>query len=175
MTALRPERESAPYGGEAAYGGAESFEAEAFQPGAPFTDAVEPRQQWAAQQAPQYGQGDWYGQQQPYAEPSFEPYEGYEARPQAPYDSPFEAYEAATVHEHPSTGTAQEHPPIDEETVALRVEEARRIAAAAEPIPAPPLPVAVRPAVRPRDGMGDTGGPRAPTRAPEPLRSPRKP
>lgn len=140
MTALRPERESAPYGGEAAYGGAESFEAEAFQPGAAFVDAVEPQQQWAAQQAPQYVQGEWYGQQQPYAEPSFEPYEGYEARPQTPYDGPYESYESTTVHEHPSTGTAQEHPPIDEETVALRVEEARRIAAAAEPIPAPPAP-----------------------------------
>ncbi|MER6156790.1 class E sortase [Streptomyces sp. NPDC001868] len=146
MTALRPERESAPYGGEAAYGGAESFEAEAFEPGAPFGDTAEP-QQWAAQQAPQYIQGEWYGQQQPYARPSFEPYEAYEPRPQAPsagpqspYDGLYEVYEGAGVHGGASPDTAQEHPPIDEETVALRVEEARRIAAEAEPIPAPPAP-----------------------------------
>jgi sortase A len=140
VTALRPERESAPYGGEAAYGGAESFEAEAFQAAAPFGDPAEP-QPWAAQQAAQYAQaqGDWYGQQ-PYAEPSFEPYEVYEPRPQAPYGGLYEAYEAAGFPEGTSTDTAQEHPPIDEETVALRVEEARRTAAAAEPIPAPPAP-----------------------------------
>lgn len=173
MTALRPERESAPYGGEAAYGGAESFEAEAFQPGAPFGDPAEP-QQWAAQQAPQYAQGDWYAQQQPYAEPSFEPYEAYEPRPQAPYGGLYEAYEVAGVHEGTSMDTAQEHPPIDEETVALRVEEARRIAAAVEPIPAPPAPggrAARRKAAR---RHGRHGAPREPTRAPEPLRGPRR-
>ncbi|MFM9694871.1 class E sortase [Streptomyces europaeiscabiei] len=134
MTALRPERESAPYGGEAAYGGAESFEAEAFEPGAPFGDVAEP-QQWAAQQAPQYAPGDWYGQQQPYARPSYEPYEDYEQRPQAPYDGPYDAYATASARADFSTDTAHEHPPIDEETVALRVEEARRTAATAEYIP----------------------------------------
>ncbi|WP_371578831.1 class E sortase [Streptomyces sp. NBC_01314] len=133
MTALRPERESAPYGGEAAYGGAESFEAEAFEPGVPFGGTAEP-QQWAPQQTPQYAPADWYGQQ-PYEEPSFEPYEAYEPRPRAPYDGPYETYQAATVHAGPSTDVAQEHPPIDEETVALRVEDARRIAATAESIP----------------------------------------
>ncbi|UUU23481.1 class E sortase [Streptomyces sp. DSM 40750] len=165
MTALRPERESAPYSGEAAYGGAESFEAEAFQPGVPFPDAVEPQRQWAAQQqVPQYVQGDWSGQQQPYADPSFGPYEGYETRPQAPYDGLYESYESTTVHEHPSTGIAQEHPPIDEETVALRVEEARRIAAAAEPIPAPPAPggrAARRKAVRRHGRHGGSPGAQA--------------
>ncbi|WP_200302948.1 class E sortase [Streptomyces adelaidensis] len=139
MTALRPERESAPYGGEAAYGGAEAFEAEAFGPGTPAADAVEPQRQWQAQQAqqsPRYDQGDWFGQQQPYAQP----YEAYEPRPQAPYGGRYESFDTTTVHEHPSTDTPQEHPPIDEETVALRVEEARRIAAAADPIPAPSVP-----------------------------------
>ncbi len=34
MTALRPERDSSPYGGEAAYGGADAFEAEVLQAGA---------------------------------------------------------------------------------------------------------------------------------------------
>ncbi|MGW0839635.1 class E sortase [Streptomyces sp. NPDC002787] len=139
MTALRPERESAPYGGEAAYGGAESFEAEAFQSG-PYADPAEPQQQWAAQPTTPYVQGDWYGQQQPDAEPSFQPYEGYGDRLQATSEGSFEAYGAATVHERVSADTAQEHPPIDEETVALRVEEARRMAAAAEPISAPPAP-----------------------------------
>lgn len=139
MTALRPERESAPYGGEAAYGGAESFEAEAFPSGAPYTGTAEPEQPWVAQQAPHHAQGDWFAQHQPYQQPPFEPYEGHEARPQTPYDGMFEAYGASPVHERPSADTAQEHPPIDEETVALRVEEARRLAAAAEPIPAPPV------------------------------------
>ncbi|HSX96009.1 MAG TPA: class E sortase, partial [Streptomyces sp.] len=132
MTALRPERESAPYGGEAAYGGAESFEAEAFDPGVPFRDTAEP-QQWAAQQGSSYAQGDWYGQQ-PYTEPAFEPYESYAQRPQAPYDGMYDPYAATGVQGGLSADTAQEHPPIDEETVALRVEEARRIAAAAESI-----------------------------------------
>jgi sortase A len=165
VTALRPERESAPYGGEAAYGGAESFEAEAFQPpGAPFADPAGPagpagpadpagpQQQWAtrhARQTPRYAQGDRYGQQRPYAEPSFEPYEAfesygaYEPRPQVQvrYDGLYESHGATTTgHGHPAAGTAQEHPPIDEETVALRVEAARRRAAAAERIPAPPAP-----------------------------------
>ncbi|ULR51948.1 class E sortase [Streptomyces deccanensis] len=143
MTALRPERESAPYGGEAAYGGAESFEAEAFQPGAPFGDTADPHQ-WTVQPTPQYGQGDWFGQQQPYAEPSFEPYEQYETyepRPQPASEGLYETYDAAGpvgTQGGTPTDTALQHPPIDEETVALRVEEARRIAAAAEPIPAPP-------------------------------------
>ncbi|MGW1667526.1 class E sortase [Streptomyces sp. NPDC002324] len=135
MTALRPERESAPYGGEAAYGGAESFEAEAFEPGSSYRDTAEP-QQWAAQHASPYvqGQGDWYGQQ-PYTEPSFEPYGTYEQRPQAPYDGSYDAYAPEGVQGGLPADTAQEHPPIDEETVALRVEEARRIAATAESIP----------------------------------------
>ncbi|MDX2823264.1 class E sortase [Streptomyces ipomoeae] len=140
MTALRPERESAPYGGEAAYGGTEAFEAEAFQtppggfqiPAEAFPGAPEPPHQWYAQQTQEYVQGDWYGQR-PVTEPSYEP------RPQAPYGEPYESYEPV-VHEHPAVDTALEHPPIDEETVALRVEEARRIAAAAESIPAPPAP-----------------------------------
>ncbi|MDX2912737.1 class E sortase [Streptomyces griseiscabiei] len=135
MTALRPERESAPYGGEAAYGGAESFEAESFESGAPFGDTAEPRQ-WAAQQAPQYSPGDWYGQQ-PYGRQSFE---SYEPRPQAQYDGPYEAYATPAAPGGLQADIAQEHPPIDEETVALRVEEARRLAAAAEPIPAPAPP-----------------------------------
>jgi sortase A len=135
VTALRPERESAPYGGEAAYGGAQSFEAEAFDPGSSYRDTAEP-QQWAAQQASPYGQdqGDWYGQQ-PYTEPSFEPYGTYEQRPQAPYDGSYDAYAPTSVQGELPADTAQEHPPIDEETVALRVEEARRIAATAESIP----------------------------------------
>ncbi|QFQ98757.1 class E sortase [Streptomyces phaeolivaceus] len=139
MTALRPERESAPYGGEAAYGGAESFEAEAFEPGAPFGDTAEP-QQWAAQQAPQYSQGDWYGQQEPYGRQPFDAFGAYGPPPQAQYDGSYEAYAAPTAPTGLPAETAQEHPPIDEETVALRVEEARRLAAAAEPIPAPPAP-----------------------------------
>ncbi|MFF6781032.1 class E sortase [Streptomyces sp. NPDC012510] len=138
MTALRPERESAPYGGEAAYGGAESFEAEAFPSGVPYAATAEPQQQWAvreAQQLPDHAQGDWYGQHQPYPEPSYEPYEGHQPRAQASYDGLSEAYGTATVAEGMWTDTAQEHPPIDEETVALRVEEARRTAAAADAIP----------------------------------------
>lgn len=153
MTAVRPERESAPYGGEAAYGGAEAFEA--FD-GEASRSAVEPPQQWYApsdQQAAGYAQDDQYGQR-PYAEPVYEP-----RPPAAPYGEPYEsygptatayestayestayAYEStaydATAPEYPSFDTALEHPPIDEETVALRVEEARRIAAEAESIPA---------------------------------------
>ncbi|WNZ10185.1 class E sortase [Streptomyces sp. 11x1] len=133
MTALRPERESAPYGGEAAYGGAEAFEAEAFQPGESFGDTAEP-QAWTVQQGSQYGQGDWFGQQQPYTEPSFEPYQPYQ-----PYDT-YEPRPRPTAEGLYGTDTALQHPPIDEETVALRVEEARRLAAAVEPIPAPPTP-----------------------------------
>ncbi|MEV4865766.1 class E sortase [Streptomyces ossamyceticus] len=146
MTALRPERESAPYGGEAAYGGAESFEAEDFRTRPP----ADPPQQWYAppQAQPQemdYSEGDWYGQRD-YAEPSYEP------RSRTPYGEPFENYEPTAyqapltsayepvVHEHPSVDTAQEHPPIDEETVALRVEEARRLAAEAEALQTPPAP-----------------------------------
>lgn len=145
MTALRPERESAPYGGEAAYGGTESFEAEAFQPGAPFGDTADPRP-WTVQQAPQYGQDDWFGQPQPYTEPAVEPYEQYETYEpllQPASDGLYETYDPAGSVRAPGgspTETALQHPPIDEETVALRVEEARRIAAAAEPIPAPPAP-----------------------------------
>ncbi|WP_060878700.1 class E sortase [Streptomyces scabiei] len=140
MTALRPERESAPYGGEAAYGGAEAFEAETtFEPGVPFRDPAEP-QQWAAPQASPYAQGDWHGQQ-PYAEPAFGSYETYGQRPQAPYEgrppASYDLYAAAGVQAGLPADTAQEHPPIDEETVALRVEEARRAAALAEPIPPP--------------------------------------
>lgn len=133
MTALRPEREGAPYGGEAAYGGAEAFEAETFEPGVPLRDTAEP-QQWAAPQTSPYGQADWHGQQ-PYAEPSLGSYENYGQRPQAPYDGMYDSYAAAGVHGGLPTDTAQEHPPIDEETVALRVEEARRAAARAESIP----------------------------------------
>ncbi|MGJ5826578.1 class E sortase [Streptomyces ossamyceticus] len=145
MTALRPERESAPYGGEAAYGGAESFEAEDFRTRPP----ADPPQQWYAppQAQPQemdYSQGDWYGRRD-YTEPSYEPR-------RTPYGEPFENYEPTAyqapppsayepvVHEHPSVDTAQEHPPIDEETVALRVEEARRLAAEAEALQTPPAP-----------------------------------
>ncbi|WEH16724.1 class E sortase [Streptomyces sp. VNUA24] len=137
MTALRPERESAPYGGEAAYGGAEAFEAETFEPGTPFRDPAEP-QQWAAPQASPYAQGDWHGQQ-PYTEPAFGSYETYGQRPQAPYEgrppASYDLYAAAGVQAGLPADTAQEHPPIDEETVALRVEEARRAAALAESIP----------------------------------------
>ncbi|WP_149823480.1 class E sortase [Streptomyces tailanensis] len=154
MTAVRPERESAPYGGEAAYGGAEAFEAfdgtvQAPRQGEPFRSAAEPPQWYAPpdQQASGYAQDGWHGQR-PYAEPAYEP------RPQAaPYGEPFESYGPtamststaygstayeATAPEHPPVDTALEHPPIDEETVALRVEEARRRAAEAESIPAPP-------------------------------------
>lgn len=143
MTALRPERESAPYGGEAAYGGAESFEAEAFPQGTPFGDAAEP-EPWTLQQAAPYPQNDWYGQQQPYAEPSFEQYESYTPpRTQPSYEGYHEPYGTPGTASAPggaAAETAQEHPPIDEETVALRVEEARRLAAAAERIPPPPTP-----------------------------------
>ncbi|WP_286254760.1 class E sortase [Streptomyces graminofaciens] len=147
MTALRPERESAPYGGEAAYGGVEAFEAEAF----PAQETAE-QQEWYVPraQAPQYTtqeQSDWYAgrqaqqpqpgpqpqsqpqprpqRQQPYAEPSYSepsyPEPSYEPRPQpaAPYGEAYDYFEPV----------AHEHPPIDEETVALRVEEARRLAA----------------------------------------------
>ena len=177
MTALRPERESAPYGGETAYGGTEAFEAESFQtsPGGFQVPAdprrrPEPPQQWHTPQAQEtsgYAQGDWYGQHRPYEERPYhtprpqQPYgEPVESRPRAaPHGEPFErrprtpggetyefygafgttAYESAAESRLP-VDSAQEHPPIDEETVALRVEEAWRAAAAVEPIPAPPAP-----------------------------------
>ncbi|MGW0706579.1 class E sortase [Streptomyces sp. NPDC002643] len=164
MTALRPERESAPYGGEAAYGGTEAFEAEAFQtPPGGFPAPAEAAQQWHGRQDPEYARGDWYGQR-PMEEPPYEPRhrppytEPFEPRPQVPGDERFERPEAprsetyesygsfaATAYDtpapaHPSVDRIQEHPPIDEETVALRVEEARRMAAAAEPIAPPPAP-----------------------------------
>ncbi|WP_055713464.1 class E sortase [Streptomyces torulosus] len=170
MTALRPERESAPYGGEAAYGGAESFEAEDFSTLPP----ADPPQQWYAppQAQPQemdYPQGDWYGRRD-YAEPSYEP------RSRTPYGEPFENYEPTAyqaprpsayepaVHEHTPVDTAQEHPPIDEETVALRVEEARRLAAEAEAIQTPPAPggrAARRKAARRHGRHGGSPGARA--------------
>ncbi|WP_338897173.1 class E sortase [Streptomyces sp. TG1A-60] len=175
MTALRPERESAPYAGEAAYGVAESFEAEAFPPGAPFTDTAEPRQ-WAAQQASQYVQADWFGQQQPYEGSSYEAYAGYEPSPQAtytgraPYDGQLEVYESTSVQDHASADTAREHPQIDEETVALRVEEARRAAAAADPILTPPAPggrAARRKAARRHGRHGGSPGARGGSGAPQ--------
>jgi sortase A len=65
VTALRPERESSPYGGEAAYGGAGAFEATAGGVADPLTDPL-PGQGQGVQQG--YGPGgygpDWHAAQQ---------------------------------------------------------------------------------------------------------------
>ncbi|MFE1287792.1 class E sortase [Streptomyces sp. NPDC058751] len=74
MTALRPERDSSPYGGEAAYGGAGAFEATVGGLADPLTDplpgqgqGVQHGQGQGAQQQG-YGHGgygpDWYAQQE---------------------------------------------------------------------------------------------------------------
>ncbi|MFJ6832635.1 class E sortase [Streptomyces sp. NPDC091209] len=70
MTALRPERDSSPYGGEAAYGGAGAFEAAVGGLADPLTDPLPGQGQGPAQGAQQqaYGSGgygpDWYAAQQ---------------------------------------------------------------------------------------------------------------
>ncbi|WP_206301203.1 class E sortase [Streptomyces populi] len=66
MTALRPERDSSPYGGEAAYGGAGAFEAAVGGLADPLTDPLPGQGQAVPQQG--YGHGgygpDWYAAQQ---------------------------------------------------------------------------------------------------------------
>ncbi|KAB1986662.1 class E sortase [Streptomyces triticiradicis] len=66
MTALRPERDSSPYGGEAAYGGAGAFEAAVGGLADPLTDPLPGQGQGVPQQG--YGHGgygpDWYAAQQ---------------------------------------------------------------------------------------------------------------
>ncbi|MEV6016516.1 class E sortase [Streptomyces sp. NPDC051997] len=70
MTALRPERDSSPYGGEAAYGGAGAFEAAVGGLADPLTDPLPGQAQGQAPGAPQQGYDhggygpDWYAAQQ---------------------------------------------------------------------------------------------------------------
>ncbi|MFD5080639.1 class E sortase [Streptomyces sp. NPDC058371] len=112
MTALRPERESSPYGGEAAYGGADAFEgAEAFEAAVeqladPLTDPLPAQQRPVAQEEWYDSDGsprDWYGAAERPYEPGPGPFEGvvpqpsyeesyagpsYEEPVQAPYEVP---------------------------------------------------------------------------------------
>ncbi|MFI1729129.1 class E sortase [Streptomyces acidicola] len=160
MTALRPERDSSSYGGEAAYGGADAFEAEAFQAAVeglsdPLTDplpgasgsrsAAEPQREWYGAQdaeAAQYSE-DWSGQG--HTQPQSQPQPQAQREPQASYEpggmgtsyepAPYDDAYAAAGHEHPVVDeeTVRYRPlPVDEETVALRVDEARRMARAAD-------------------------------------------
>lgn len=142
MTALRPERDSSPYGGEAAYGGADAFEAEALRAQAleaeafqaavegladPLTDPLPGRTQWQEQRN---GQG--HGQEQAYP------------------------------------ATAYDRPPATDETMPLRVEdtrrtvEARRRAEAARATPAAgspaEAPTAAMPAVTDTAALPAVGG-----------------
>ncbi|MGW0967560.1 class E sortase [Streptomyces sp. NPDC002516] len=69
MTALRPERDSSPYGGEAAYGGAGAFEAAVGGLADPLTDPLPGQAQGQPQGVPQQGYDhggygpDWYAAQ----------------------------------------------------------------------------------------------------------------
>ncbi|MGW7606009.1 class E sortase [Streptomyces sp. NPDC054766] len=63
MTALRPERDSSPYGGEAAYGGAGAFEAAVGGLADPLTDPLPGQGQGQGVQQQGYG-SDWYAAQQ---------------------------------------------------------------------------------------------------------------
>jgi sortase A len=68
VTALRPERDSSPYGGEAAYGGAGAFEAAVGGLADPLTDPLPGQGQAQGVQQQGYGSGgygtDWYAAQQ---------------------------------------------------------------------------------------------------------------
>ncbi|WP_369234580.1 class E sortase [Streptomyces sp. R21] len=170
MTALRPERDSSPYGGEAAYGGADAFEgAEAF--GDPLTGSAPPpavQQEWYAPEgAAAYTgghTGDWHGAtyQEPAAAPSQEPY-------QAPYEAPYEE-----PYEQPAA--APRLP--DDETVALRIPDAPGLAeraaraGASESVSAPGGRAARRRAARRHGRHG--GAPEAAEKASEtPAGAPR--
>ncbi|MER6010404.1 class E sortase [Streptomyces bluensis] len=142
MTALRPEHDSSPYGGEAAYGGADAFGAEALQAEALQAEALQAEAFQAAVEglsdpltdplpgAPgsrsQYSE-DWSGQRHRQRQSQSQ------SQPQASYEPG--GMGVSYGHEHPvvDEGTAGYRPlPVDEETVALRVDEARRMARAAD-------------------------------------------
>ena len=132
MTALRPERDSAaPYGEDTVYGAT-----------AAYGGASGPEQEWYD---PQGYARDWYGEQtaSPYAEPQSSP--SYEPS----YDEPSPRMPS---HGEPSYGEAWQEeaysqpyepavspppmPPIDEETVALRVPDSESMRAARAAAPA---------------------------------------
>ncbi|WP_369247808.1 class E sortase [Streptomyces sp. R41] len=159
MTALRPERDSSPYGGEAAYGGADAFEgAGALEGTGAFEAAVErladpltdplPGQRPTGRQEEWYDpEGyarDWYAGQdlaQPQPQPQPQPQvqvrqvqqplqpspPSYEETYSPPYEEPVAVpYEEPVVAPYEEPGVVPL--PLDDETVALRISEAPRIA-----------------------------------------------
>ncbi|MFF4350421.1 class E sortase [Streptomyces sp. NPDC001530] len=184
MTALRPERDSSPYGGEAAYGGAEAFEgAGAFETAVerladPLTDPL-PGQPRSGQQEEWYDpEGyarDWYAGQNP-AQPQPQPQPQFQAQAPAQqsvapayeetYSPPYEG-PVAVPYEEPVAAPYEEPAvaplPLDDETVALRVPDPPRTAER-ESIPAPGGRAARRKAAR---RHGRHGGPQEPQEAHE--------
>ncbi|MFD5630380.1 class E sortase [Streptomyces sp. NPDC127072] len=222
MTALRPERESSSYGGEAAYGGAEAFEgAEGFRGAAqfgsaevptdpqdlgatqafeaaveqladPLTDPLPGQQQAATGQhratrqplppqqpvpsqqpapPPRVPQGqEWYDPEgyahDRYAapEPTRPRQPSYEEPAAPPYREPVPA-----PYEQPRPATVPPPPPLDDETVALRIPDSDRIAEAAARSTADSAPVPGGRAARRRAARrhGRRGGAQEPLESPE--------
>ncbi|MGI5196510.1 class E sortase [Streptomyces sp. CA-288835] len=131
MTALRPERDSAaPYGEDTVYGAA-----------AAYGGAAGPEQEWYD---PQGYARDWYGEQtassyaEPQSSPSYEPshepsYDELSPRPrpdrgEPPYGEAWQ--EEAYSQPYEPVSSPPPMPPIDEETVALRVPDSESMRAA---------------------------------------------